>query len=36
MLQVKDYGTCLGPHGGFMDRLDAFVPAVIAGCLVVA
>lgn len=36
VLQVKDYGTCLGPHGGFMDRLDAFVPAVIAGCLVVA
>jgi phosphatidate cytidylyltransferase len=36
MLQVKNYGTCLGPQGGFMDRLDAFVPAVIAGCIVVS
>jgi phosphatidate cytidylyltransferase len=36
ILQVKDYGSSLGPHGGFMDRLDAFVPAVVAGCLLVS
>lgn len=36
MLQIKDYGTLLGPHGGLLDRLDAFVPAVVAGCVVAA
>ncbi|MDB5937222.1 MAG: CDP-diglyceride synthetase [Massilia sp.] len=35
ILRVKDYGISLGPHGGFMDRLDAFVPAVMIGCLAV-
>lgn len=33
ILQVKDYSASLGPHGGFMDRLDALVPAIIAGSL---
>lgn len=36
ILEVKDYGASLGPHGGFMDRLDALVPAVVAGCLLVS
>lgn len=35
VLGVKDYGVALGPHGGVIDRLDAFVPAVVAGCLLV-
>lgn len=33
ILGIKDYGKRLGQHGGYMDRLDAFVPAMLLGCI---
>jgi phosphatidate cytidylyltransferase len=31
--QVKDFSHHLGPHGGFMDRMDAIAPVIVCACL---
>lgn len=31
--RVKDFSRHLGPHGGFMDRMDAIAPVIVWACL---
>ncbi|MFA5449369.1 MAG: phosphatidate cytidylyltransferase [Clostridia bacterium] len=35
-LEIKDFGSVLGSHGGAMDRLDSILFALVAMCIVMA